>query len=209
MVNSELIEKMFGALVREITKDLVTEEVDIFDRCDFGNYLSIWSSVETINESIKQFSIRKDAKILDIGSGIGKFCLIGAMLYPKIHFTGIEMSERRVLIANRLKHALRLDNVTFVHADFCDVYKDYTKYKYVYFFNPFDMGVHEKIKKEQINDEYDILNTFKEKLNTYLSSLSKGSKVYSNNPQQSYPKEFLIKINNYSEDKNVQLLIKK
>lgn len=205
MVNSEIIEKMFGALVREITKDLVTEEVDIFDRCDFGNYLSIWSRVETINGSIKQFNIRKEAKILDIGSGIGKFCLIGAMLYPNIHFTGIEMSERRVLIANRLKQALRLDNVTFVHADFCDVYKDYTKYKYVYFFNPFDMGVHEKIKKEQINDEYEILTTFQETLNTYLSSLSKGSKVYSNNPQQSYPKEFLAKINKYSE----QFLIKK
>lgn len=212
MVNSKIIEKMFGALVREITKDIVTEEEDIFDKCDFGNYLSIWSDVETINDSIQSFKIKNTSQILDIGSGIGKFCLIGAMLYPNIQFTGIEMSERRVLISNRLKEALYLDNVTFINADFCDVYKDYSKYKYIYFFNPFDMGVHEKIKKEQINDIFDvsdkedeILNTFQKTLNKYLSSLEKGSKVYSYNTQQSYPKTFLYKINEYSK----QLLIKK
>ena len=195
MLNSELVERMFGALVREITKDLLTEEEDIFDRCDFSNYLCIWSKVEVIEESLK--ALKPKGKILDIGSGIGKFCLIGAMLYPKVHFTGIEMSERRVKIANRLKEAMNLDNVTFVHADFCDVYSNYCDFKHIYTFNPFDMGVHEKRKKEKY--KAGIMRVFQETLNSYLSNLNKGSKFYSNNPQQAYPKSYRTEYIGYNK----------
>jgi SAM-dependent methyltransferase len=196
MKNDTLIENLFGALVREATKDLKpsVEEDSIFDFCDFGNYLSIWSTVDVIDESLKL--LKPKDKILDIGSGIGKFCLIGARLYPHIHFTGIEMSERRVIIANRLKKAMNLDNVTFVHADFCDVYKDYLDFKYVYTFNPFDMGVHEKMKQEDY--EGGAMFVFRQTLNSYLSNLKKGSKFYSNNPCQSYPESYRTKCIGYN-----------
>jgi hypothetical protein len=200
---NKVIENLFGSFVREATKDLkpIVEEDSIFDYCDFGNYLSIWSTVDVIDESLKALNPKN--KILDIGSGIGKFCLIGASLYPYIHFTGIEMSERRVIIANRLKEAMKLDNVTFVHADFCDVYKDYLDFKYVYTFNPFDMGVHEKEKytpfKEE-DEEYDVvMELFQKTLNSYLSNLKKGSKFYSNNPQQCYPKSYKSERIGYNE----------
>jgi SAM-dependent methyltransferase len=201
MKNDTLIENLFGSLVKEATKDLIpsVEEDSIFDFCDFGNYLSIWSTVDVIEESLKL--LKPKDKILDIGSGIGKFCLIGARLYPHIHFTGIEMSERRIIIANRLKEAMNLDNVTFVHADFCDVYKDYLDFKYVYTFNPFDMGVHEKMKQENNEDddvEDDAMETFRQTLNSYLSNLKKGSKFYSNNPCQGYPETYRTKFIRYN-----------
>lgn len=198
------LERFYGRMVKDVTKRYKKNEDENFmTRCDFGNSMSMWSTVEDIIISIEH--LKKNHKILDIGSGIGKYCILGAMIYPDIQFVGIELSKRRFNISNEFKKRLNLENVKFVNADFCEVYTDYLDFKSVYTYNPFDMGVYlKKLKTNEI--ESLLMKKYRETLNEYLSSLQKGSLFYSNNVQQNYPNCFKIKDDSYD---NSVLFIKK
>jgi SAM-dependent methyltransferase len=74
-------------------------------------------------------------KILDIGSGPGKFCLGGAYYYPKASFYGIEQRSNLVDYATAAKDVLGLDNVTFIHGNLINL--DFERYDHFYFFNSF------------------------------------------------------------------------
>jgi SAM-dependent methyltransferase len=183
------LELFYGETLKHLTKKYKKDEDDdLFDRCDFDNYLSIWSGVSDILRSVELLKVNN--KILDIGSGNGKYCVIGALLYPDIQFVGIELSKRRVDISNLFKKHLKLDNVTFIHSDFCDVYTEFSDVKSVYTFNPFDMGVYLKMVENKTDN---LMKKYQDTLNKYLSSLEKGSLFYSNNITQRYPSSFRIK----------------
>lgn len=74
------------------------------------------------------------ANILDIGSGTGKFCLIGA-LYEKAFFTGIEYRRELVDIALELKREFQLDNVELIHENIIN--HSFQPYNGFFMFNPF------------------------------------------------------------------------
>lgn len=48
-----------------------------------------WTSVEVILSILELLDLDENSKVLDVGSGCGKFCLVGA-LNSRAHFTGIE-----------------------------------------------------------------------------------------------------------------------
>ena len=54
---------------------------------------------------------KSGTKILDIGSGAGKFCLIGA-IHTKGNFTGVEQRENLVAHSNKIASRYEIDNVT-------------------------------------------------------------------------------------------------
>ena len=82
-----------------------------------------------------QFLVDKPGtKVLDIGSGAGKFCMLGST-YTKGHFTGIEQREYFYQLSNRLMQSYRLPNVKFIHSNITEInFKDYNAF---YFFNSF------------------------------------------------------------------------
>ncbi|MDJ0795950.1 MAG: class I SAM-dependent methyltransferase [Calothrix sp. MO_167.B12] len=55
--------------------------------------------------------------ILDIGSGYGRPVLYGALLWPDIHFCGIEMVLERVLEAQKVSKIRGLNSVEFISGD--------------------------------------------------------------------------------------------
>ena len=73
-------------------------------------------------------------KVLDIGSGAGKFCLIGAATTDGI-FTGVELRQNLHDSANQLKNKYGLLNVDFILANIEEI--DLSAYQAFYFFNPF------------------------------------------------------------------------
>jgi predicted RNA methylase len=82
-----------------------------------------------------QFLVDKPGtKVLDIGSGAGKFCMVGSA-YTDGHFTGIEQREYYYQLSNRLKHNYRLDNVKFIHSNITQI--NFKEYDAFYFFNSF------------------------------------------------------------------------
>lgn len=93
-----------------------------------------WTPIEVIQSAVDWLGTESENRILDIGSGVGKFCIIGAM-NSRAHFTGVETRKNLVDEALDLKKELDLSNVDFVHSDIKEVdFKNFTSF---YFYNPF------------------------------------------------------------------------
>jgi SAM-dependent methyltransferase len=78
-------------------------------------------------------------RVLDIGCGPGKFCLVGTSLTDG-RFTGVEQRSDLVLAARQAANDLRLTNVEFIHSNILDV--DFADYDAFYLFNPFEENMH-------------------------------------------------------------------
>jgi Methyltransferase domain len=91
-----------------------------------------------------------NAKILDIGSGVGKFCMIGAAC-TEAHFTGVEQRENLHVLSNSLAKQYELSNLDFVHANIIDI--NFKAFNAFYFFNAFFENI---IKDESIDDTVEL-----------------------------------------------------
>lgn len=75
------------------------------------------------------------ARILDIGSGVGKFCLAAAYYKPLASFFGVEQRKHLVAHAETAKKILRLKNAHFIHSNLTIL--DFKQYDHFYFYNSF------------------------------------------------------------------------
>ena len=75
------------------------------------------------------------AKILDIGSGVGKFCLAAAYHTPNAQYYGVEQRKSLIQHAESAKSRLHLENVSFLHGNFTQL--DLKKFDHFYFYNAF------------------------------------------------------------------------
>lgn len=157
-----------------------------------------WSNVNHIVESCNLLKGCK--KVIDIGSGTGKFCLIAAKLNPDTHFVGIEINEKYWTEAIRLKDVLGISNVDFILTDYKNV--DITEYDGIYIFNPFVMskkdpyGLKYQFGKRQNREYFEYVNKFKQDLH----KAKQNTKLVMNNPFCSIPKSsgfHFSKKNNY------------
>lgn len=73
-------------------------------------------------------------KILDIGSGTGKFCLV-ASATTKSNFTGVEHRAYQVEIGNECARRYGLSNCNFIADTILNI--DFKEYDAFYIFNPF------------------------------------------------------------------------
>lgn len=82
-----------------------------------------------------QFLVKNaQTKVLDIGSGAGKFCFVGATCTAG-HFTGVELRQDLHLVANQIARNYQLTNVTFIHSNIVEI--DFSEYQAFYFYNSF------------------------------------------------------------------------
>ena len=84
-------------------------------------------------------STKAGTRVLDIGCGPGKFCLVGASRTDG-RFTGVEQRNDLVVAARQAANDLRLTNVEFIHGNVVDV--DFADYDAFYLFNPFEENMH-------------------------------------------------------------------
>ena len=75
-----------------------------------------------------------EKRILDIGAGVGKFCIVGAK-YSKSHFYGIEYRLSLAKLANELIAHYEIKNATILQSDIMNV--DFSNYDAFYLYNPF------------------------------------------------------------------------
>lgn len=94
-----------------------------------------WTPMEVAIKAAEFLNTHTGAKILDIGSGAGKFCLIAAKRFPRIFFTGIEQRKNLVELSNNLKSKAGLLNVDFIHDNL--EYFDISRFDHFYFYNSF------------------------------------------------------------------------
>ncbi len=94
-----------------------------------------WTPIAVAEKAAAFLAISADVKILDIGSGSGKFCLTAAHLYPQTLFYGIEQRPGLVSLSQELAKKLELENVVFLCNNITKV--DFSRYDHFYFYNSF------------------------------------------------------------------------
>jgi len=94
-----------------------------------------WTPLQ-ITQRVAQYLAPSDnARVLDIGSGVGKFCLVAAWCMPSAFFTGIDQRKDLVEHADTARNILKLKNVKFIHGNFTRL--DFEQYDHFYFYNSF------------------------------------------------------------------------
>lgn len=96
---------------------------------------SHWTPVTVAQKVALALDMHGARRVLDVGSGAGKLCLVAAATCPGLEFWGIEHNRELVDTARTLAQALRLPNSRFVLGDAVRV--DWSAFHGLYSFNPF------------------------------------------------------------------------
>ncbi len=94
-----------------------------------------WTPLSVARKAAAFLSAENKSRILDIGSGAGKFCLAAGYYYPNASYYGVEQRSSLVYKAEIARMILRLDNVSFIHSNFTRL--DLRDYDHFYFYNAF------------------------------------------------------------------------
>jgi hypothetical protein len=93
-----------------------------------------WTALD-ISLEASNFLAAPGASILDIGSGVGKFCIAAGVYHPEANFYGVEQREELFHHAQTAQEQVGVSNVQFIHGNLTDL--DYDLYDHFYFYNPF------------------------------------------------------------------------
>jgi SAM-dependent methyltransferase len=114
-----------------------------------------WTPLQ-ITQLVAQFLVtHPGVNVLDIGSGVGKFCLAGAYYKPHASFYGVEQRKDLVAHAADARDMLGFQNVHFIHSNITEL--DFLQYDHFYFFNSF----YENLMEKELIDDNIIYSTYK------------------------------------------------
>jgi SAM-dependent methyltransferase len=106
-----------------------------------------FTPIEVAKKAAEWLTENNEKRILDIGSGVGKFC-IAAASHVDSHFYGVEYRKSLVQVGKHIAKHYQLNNVTLLNANILDI--DFSNYDGFYIFNPF----YENLEKtKRLNDE--------------------------------------------------------
>lgn len=94
-----------------------------------------WSPLYIIQKVLLFLASNEPVKVLDIGSGVGTFCLAGAYYKPSAAFFGVEQRKNLVEHAETARKRLGLENVQFIHRNFTQL--NLNEFDHFYFYNSF------------------------------------------------------------------------
>lgn len=135
-----------------------------------------WTPLRITRSIVDFLAPNQDEHVLDIGSGIGKFCLAAAFYKPAAVFTGIEQRANLVQLAEAAKTRLQIPNAHFLYGDFTNI--DFSGYDHFYFFNSF----YENLSEEQRIDDSiefsdELYNYYTRCLHKKLADMPPGTRV--------------------------------
>jgi SAM-dependent methyltransferase len=94
-----------------------------------------WTPVDVCRRAVEMLREAGARRVLDVGAGAGKFCVVGALTSP-LEFTGVEHRAALVGVARGVARYLRVaERARFVHGVVQDV--TLTDFDALYLFNPF------------------------------------------------------------------------
>jgi SAM-dependent methyltransferase len=98
-----------------------------------------WTPVAVAAPAAEWLVTAPETRVLDIGCGAGKFCLVAASLTDG-RFTGVEQRSELVAAARQAANDLQLTDLEFLHNNVMEV--DFAEYDAFYLFNPFEENMH-------------------------------------------------------------------
>lgn len=122
-----------------------------------------WTPLGVARKAAKFLAAEKNTRILDIGSGVGKFCLGASYYYPAAFYYGVEQRKSLIGHAEKARDILRADQVSFIHGNFTQL--DLKNFDHFYFYNAF----YENLSgTEKIDDSIDYSGELYNYYNRYL-----------------------------------------
>lgn len=94
-----------------------------------------WTPVETARRAATLLIAAGARRILDVGAGIGKFCIVAAALTSDAMFTGIEQRAHLVDVGLNARQVLGVSRAELLHAALSDFAT--ASFDGFYFYNPF------------------------------------------------------------------------
>lgn len=129
---------MPGAISHALRKGLAMDDL-VFDRIyptehRFRSWLH-WTPVDVALRACALLSPRADMRVLDVGSGVGKVCLVGALTTPS-QWCGVERDPAMVVAAQAAAKKLGIETrARFQLGELTAV--DWSTFDGFYLFNPF------------------------------------------------------------------------
>ena len=137
---------------------------------------SHWTPLIVAQKAANFLAAENGARILDIGSGIGKFCLAAAYYKPQVTFFGIEQRKDLVEYAEAAKKTLGLTNVSFMHGNITQL--DFKHYDHFYFYNSFYENLaHTEKRDDQVAYSVELYNQYNRYLYRQLEKKPSGTRV--------------------------------
>lgn len=135
-----------------------------------------WSPLTVVNRATKFLVHKPNAKILDIGSGAGKFCLAGAYYKPSAFFFGVEQRKYLVDCALSVKEKLGRLNANFFHKNFTQL--DFKAFDNFYFYNSFFENIAgSDLIDDTIDYSLELYNYYTRILRLRLDELPSGTRI--------------------------------
>jgi SAM-dependent methyltransferase len=136
-----------------------------------------WSPVAVAKAASEFLIDRPGARILDVGSGAGKFCMVGAA-HTKGHFTGVEQRHHLVELSEKISILHGLRRVKYLHANITDIdFRDYTAF---YFYNSFYENVNPVNKiDDTVQTDVQLYDSYSVYMVEQLSGLPSGTRFAS------------------------------
>ncbi|AIM36864.1 SAM-dependent methyltransferase [Sphingobacterium sp. ML3W] len=136
-----------------------------------------WTPVDVAKMAANYLVQHPNDKVLDIGAGAGKFCLVGAACTEGM-FYGVEQRESLVEISNEIAQKHQIDNVEFIHANIDQI--SFSDYDSFYFYNSFyeNMDTSSPIDHSILPDQ-ELYYSYTEYLRKQLKQMPVGTRIVS------------------------------
>lgn len=123
-----------------------------------------------------KFLVREPGtRVLDIGSGAGKFCMVGASCTPGL-FTGVEQRKYLFQYAEQLVENHQLTNTSFIHSNITDI--EFSHYDAIYFFNAFQENLFQNDPIDHsVTLEKALYNVYSQYMKEQLSQMPTGTRL--------------------------------
>jgi SAM-dependent methyltransferase len=135
-----------------------------------------WSPLYITQKVVSFLAPNDNVKVLDIGSGSGKFCLAAAFYKPSVSFFGVEQRKDLIEHAVIAQKKLGFQNVHFIHRNFTQL--NLAEYDHFYFYNAFfeNLDGTDKIDNEIVYSN-ELYNYYSIYLYNQLEKMPVGTRV--------------------------------
>jgi len=102
-----------------------------------------WSPIQLAMRAAELAVAEPGAKVLDVGAGAGKFCLVGSLVTEGVFF-GVEQRQYLVETARDIADRYKIPRVHFDHGNMID--NDRQRFQCIYLYNPFSENLDKSIR---------------------------------------------------------------
>lgn len=135
-----------------------------------------WTPFSVARKAANFLAAENNVRILDIGSGVGKFCMGAAYYKHKAFYYGVEQRKSLISYSETAREMLHIENVSFIHGNFTQL--DFKNYDHFYFYNAFYENIHGTDKiDDSIDYSVELFNYYNRYLYKQLELKPVGTRI--------------------------------